>query len=160
MIQGIIIGAVGTLLLLQYEKSQNQGLQGIRKSRWIEPYNNNRATIPHKNFKKPGVYLIKSKRTGQIKYVGYSSNNLYRTIYRHFQTWNDSKQPRYVYDKNGYLIRVISTTPKKAAMLEQALINKYNPPDNKNKNYSIFDSNKDMLDVYADFVQSKEPLPF
>lgn len=77
--------------------------------------------------------MIKSKRTGKIKYVGHSTNNLKRTLYRHFQQWNDKAQDRYVYDRNNYLIRVISTTAKRAPELEKYLINKYKPKDNKNK---------------------------
>lgn len=83
--------------------------------------------------KQAGVYLIKSKRTGEIIYIGYSSSQLYKTILRHFQTWNDPQQERFTYSKGNYLIRVILTTPRRAALLEQYLILKYLPRDNKNK---------------------------
>lgn len=78
-----------------------------------------------------GVYFIKSNRTGEIVYIGFSGSNLYKTITRHFQTWNDFFQLRKVYSKNNYTIRVIFTHPKRAAILEQYLINKYKPRDNK-----------------------------
>jgi len=80
-----------------------------------------------------GVYFIKSNRTGQVIYIGYSERSLYKTILRHFQTWNDKQQQRFVYSKTGYTIRVILTTPGRAALLEKHLIQKFKPRDNELK---------------------------
>ena len=80
-----------------------------------------------------GVYFIKSEKTGEVIYIGYSAGNLYKTIYRHFQRWNDQKQERFVYSKIGYSIRVILTPPARAALLEKYLIQKHKPKDNEMK---------------------------
>ena len=51
----------------------------------------------------------------------------------HFTEWNDKKQDRYTYAKTGYEIRVILTTPTRAALLEKYLIQKMQPRDCKMK---------------------------
>lgn len=141
------------------------------KTRFREPYRKNkngtlRVNIPHlrDQDKQAGVYLIKSKRNGEIIYIGYSSSQLYKTILRHFQTWNDTSQERYTYSKNNYLIRVIITTPRRAAALEQYLILKYMPRDNKNK-YQLSLSLKDekqAVETLADcpFISEGQECPF
>lgn len=90
---------------------------------------------------KRGVYII--KEDGKIVYVGYSGSNLYRTIIRHFQVWNDDRpqfqqSPRvsYAYKLNRYryTIRVAFTnTAAQAYNLEKGLIRKYKPRDNFDK---------------------------
>lgn len=104
--------------------------------------------------------MIKSKQTGKIKYIGHSANNIKRTLYRHFQVHNDKAQERFVYDKNKYLIRVIETTKKRAPELEQYLINKYKPVDNRNKypniepvNYKQELENAQFFNAYNENVQ-------
>ena len=97
-------------------------LAGFKKSKWNEPYNKKRTTLDKKLSNKPGVYLIKSKQTGEIKYVGYSSNNIKRTLYRHFQQHNDRQQERYIFDRHKHLIRVIETSKTRAPQLEKYLI--------------------------------------
>ena len=96
---------------------------------------NLKVNIPHLRETKnqAGVYIIKSKKTDKIIYIGFSKTQLYKTLTRHFQTWNDSLQDRYVYNKNKYLVRVIYTTPARASILETYLIKKYMPRDNKDK---------------------------
>ena len=107
----------------------------MKKTRWKEPYNKQGKTnFPERE--RPGVYLIKSKASGKIVYVGYSSNNLYRTMYRHFQAWNHSEQPIVTYQAKGpdnYLVRVIYCTAKQAVTLEELLILKHKPEDNPQK---------------------------
>jgi len=129
----INIGGKNPYLCHKCGYENNSYLAGFKKSKWNEPYKKKRTTLDKKLNKKPGVYLIKSKQTGEIKYVGHSTTNLKRTLYRHFQNWNDRAQERYVYDKNRYLIRVIETTSKRAPELEKYLIAKYNPKDNRHK---------------------------
>lgn len=53
-------------------------------------------------------------------------------MYRHFQSWADSRQTRIIYPRHPEVkIRVIYTnTPKQAATLERALRIKYQPTDN------------------------------
>jgi excinuclease UvrABC nuclease subunit len=89
--------------------------------------------ILKKDKKQAGVYLIKSNQSGNIVYIGFSATNIYRTLYRHFQNWNDTKQNRYIYGKITHTVRVILTTPTRAAILEKYLILKYFPRDNKDK---------------------------
>jgi hypothetical protein len=126
-------------------------LAGLKQSKWNEPYNGKKTTLAKDLSKTPGVYLIKSKQTGKIKYVGHSATNLKRTLYRHFQQWNDKAQDRYVYDKNKYLIRVIKTTSKRAPELEKYLIDKYKPKDNKNKYPTL-----EPVDFSQDLKQAEE----
>lgn len=107
----------------------------MKKTRWKAPYNNQGKTnFPDRE--RPGVYLIKEKASGKIVYIGYSGNNLYRTMYRHFQQWNHSDQPVISYANKGpenYLCRVIYCTAKQAVTLEELLILKYEPRDNPQK---------------------------
>lgn len=106
----------------------------MQKSRFKPPYTaDGKTNFRHIN-KKAGVYIIKSKRTGDIVYIGHSKTNLYRTMYRHFQSWDDPLQRRVVYkQKNNYLVRVVFTSPARAEKLERGLIAKYKPKDNPYK---------------------------
>jgi excinuclease UvrABC nuclease subunit len=128
-------------------------MKTARKTRFSDPYKaNGRLNLPTcPSCKQSGVYLIKSKRSGKIIYIGHSSTNLYKTITRHFQTWNDKAQQRYVYQKSGYQIRVIFTTPARAALLEKYLIKKMQPRDNKMKyeSYLSFPEEKRAEEVYT-----------
>lgn len=107
----------------------------MKKTRWKAPYNKSGKTnFPDRE--RPGVYLIKEKASGKIVYVGYSGNNLYRTMYRHFQQWTHSDQPVITYANKGpekYLCRVIYCTAKQAVTLEELLILKHEPRDNPQK---------------------------
>ena len=126
-------------------------LAGFKISKWNLPYNDKKTTLDKKLTNQPGVYLIKSKQTGEIKYVGYSSNNLKRTLYRHFQQHNDREQERFIFDRNKHLIRVIGTTKDRAPLLEKYLIDKYKPKANKNKY-----SKKKPKDFKKDLKLAKE----
>jgi len=81
---------------------------------------------------KSGAYII--KENGKIVYVGYSTCDLYKTITRHFQSWNHPHQRVVTYansiNYNRYTIRVVFSSPTKAFKLERALIAKYRPRDN------------------------------
>ena len=80
----------------------------------------------------PGCYLIKNS-SNEVVYVGYSSNNLYRTATRHFQSWDDPKQYRYTVNPETHTIRFVLTgTANRAGRLEKALILKHNPEGNVN----------------------------
>lgn len=87
---------------------------------------------------KAGVYIIQKKGGRKPLYIGHSTTNLYVTILRHFQSWDDKRQVRVTYPKQGYNVRVIVTTPKRAIALERALIIKHRPKDNPNK-LSLFE---------------------
>jgi excinuclease UvrABC nuclease subunit len=113
-----------------------------------------------------GTYLIYDLDDNLI-YVGYSKNNLYRTLYRHFQQWNDS-QYRAVYDPAAVKVRVVYTNSgTQAHSLEIALIIKFRPRDNENKYLEYTTERKEDL-ILETFLNSdtqpvaefKEDLPF
>ena len=101
---------------------------------------------------KSGVYQIfeKSRYANdyELVYIGYSRSSLYKTILRHFQTWNDTEQVKRIsYANNlifnGYEYKVqITFIPKdneKAYHTEMLLIDKFKPRDNKENDYYNYD---------------------
>lgn len=143
-------------LFLLCRTGTGTGINGIKKTKWFEPYDGNRTTFAATQGK-AGVYII--KENNQIVYVGYSGSNLYRTMYRHFEQWN-AKQTVNVYDgKSGnYKCRVILTTPAQASRLETALIIKHQPRDNQHKLNNIL-SNADVS-ILEKVTEAEEVLPF
>lgn len=134
------------------------------KTRAYSPYINGR---PRFTAKSPGVYVIMKR--GRPYYVGFSGSNVYKTMYRHFQSWNDPRQVRVVYSKNSPDItaRVIYTnTARQAANLERALIIKYSPKDNPQKliNYTTTPQEEKIYHEYeeikAEPINRAEIAPF
>lgn len=145
------------LLLLPNNKTT---IGAIKRSKWLSLYINgklNKALKLDHSKQQNGVYLI--KYNGQIVYIGYSAGSLYKTITRHFQSWNDRSQTRVTYPQNeNYKIRVVFTrTGSQAAELERALILKYRPKDNPNKyeNYLFTKDEKNTITQIYD--QSEAP---
>src|SRR3989338_8447955 len=104
--------------------------------KFLPPYKANGKTNFPEAKARTGVYLI--KKNDKLIYIGYSESDLYKTLYRHFQTWNDTNQPERISYKTALLrhkftVRVVFTTKKRAAALEKALILKHQPADNKQK---------------------------
>jgi len=101
---------------------------------------------------KPGVYQI--FESGKLVYIGFSSNNLYRTLYRHFQRWNHRGQDVVSYEtrmkRHNYTIRVTLCTPLQALKLERLLIKKYKPRDNSNQ-YELYELTPSDLKVFEKF---------
>jgi len=142
------------------------------KTKWFFPYvvKNNKLKpnfrILNAKFN-TGVYLIKETKTNKVIYVGYSGSNLHKTMYRHFQKWNDKTQQRTVLNKNGYKVRVIFAPPARAAKLEKYLIGLYKPKYNTMQYEALLtDENNDFSEV-QNFYGSKsivlnpgEDLPF
>jgi hypothetical protein len=90
-----------------------------------------KKTTKRFTFQKPGIYIIRSTITGKITYIGMSATNVYKALYRHFQTWNDFTHRRVVYlDYHNYEIRVILCTREQAVICERRLIKLYKPIDN------------------------------
>ena len=145
-----LIKSIGVICGLAYLDSlePEPGINGkiLYRSKWFKPYRNKKPTLPSKYYNRAGVYLIRSKKTKRPVYVGYSANNLKRTLYRHFQVHNDDKQQRFVYDKNKYEIKIYRTGSKTAERLEKYLIEKLNPKNNKEK--------------YDRIKRAKEPFPY
>ncbi len=130
------------------------------KSALNSPYKNGK---PFYTAKKSGVYLIFKNST--LRYVGYSSYNVYKTLYRHFQSWNDPQQVRITYSPNDdeIKVRVIYCNNTKAKKLESALIIRYEPKDNPDKlsNLIIDRSEKKVLiELDDEFVTLNGDLPF
>lgn len=100
----------------------------MKVSRAKAAYKDGRPTF--KTRRRPGVYLIYVN--GVLRYVGYSTYDVYKTMYRHFQSWRDSTQTRITYPRSPDVkIRVVYTnTAKQAAVLERALRIRYQPTDN------------------------------
>lgn len=110
-----------------------------------------------------GVYVIFENR--RRVYIGHSTTNLYRTITRHFQNWDDPTQRRVTYagkiGSNTYHVAVIFTTPKQAESLERSLIIKHRPRDNDEKYAAYTADNYDAqtAERYDDVRQDPMPPP-
>ena len=118
-----------------------------KRTRLKTPYDaDGKTNFPARNA--PGVYLIYKeganafgKEARELRYVGYSKSDVYKALYRHFQTWNDrlidlgKRNERITYKfRSNYKVRVIYTrTGAQAMELETALILKYEPRDNPDK---------------------------
>lgn len=107
----------------------------MKVSRFISPYSATGKTNIGFTKDKAGVYII--TKNGRIVYIGYSATNLYSTILRHFQEWNDKRATRVTYydqmQRNDFKVRTIIATADRAAKLEKALILKFKPKDNTDK---------------------------
>lgn len=103
---------------------------------------------------KIGVYKI--YKDSRLIYVGHSKTNLYKTILRHFQGWNDSNQlDRISYKKDllkfKFKVQVTLTkTGEDAEVLESALIEKFSPKDNKQFNYHWFNNKYEHKEEYVE----------
>jgi GIY-YIG catalytic domain len=114
------------------------------KTKWFPPYSKARKTNLAFLRGKAGVYLIRNT-WDTIVYVGYSTSDLEKTITRHFQKWETKTQRRATYSQESDLtIRVVVTTPARAAILERALLVKYRPKDNPTipKIYTVEENGK------------------
>jgi hypothetical protein len=107
------------------------------------------------------VYLI--KENDKLVYVGVSTVDLYKTLYRPFQTWTDTNyrtqkvrpaSDRVTYKermkRKRYTVRIVFCTPKQAERLEKMLIIKYQPRDNaiKYESYSHTQTDWEQLNSY------------
>lgn len=121
-----------------------------RKYRKVKPYRhtkNKLKTTLNCFVGLSGVYLIYRKKKSETKYtlsyIGHSSTNLYKTIYRHFQSWDDPLLYRVTYKNQltryDFLIGTVVTGKKEAPLLEEALIKYYRPKANKQKLDGLLD---------------------
>lgn len=136
-----------------------------KKTRFVKPYANGKPAIAAltPSRQQSGIYLIKSNRTGKILYIGYSEKSLYKTLYRHFQSWNDRTQQRFTYSPDAVKVRLIFTTPHRAAILEKYLITKLRPRDNemKYKNYLTDSQEKTAKQIIETAKEvSSDEVPF
>lgn len=132
------------------------------KTQFRPPYKKNgRTSYPQAG--KAGVYII--KKNGVVVYVGMSQSNVYKTLYRHFQSWSDPTQKRVTYqsqltNRNKFLVRVIYTTPAQALRLEKYLIIKLKPKHNPDKLKSYQLKTTDVKQGEEYFKAPIEPCPF
>jgi hypothetical protein len=82
-----------------------------------------------------GVYIIR-EGLKTVVYVGKSTTNLYRTIMRHFQEWNDRRQPERISYQDDltekvYYVQIILCKPNDIPLYEGALIAHFRTRDNK-----------------------------
>lgn len=129
------------------------------KFRVQTPYNNKGQTNFRYTDKKSGVYLI--YKNGVLRYVGMSGYNVYKTMYRHFQSWKDETQVRTSYrNLKGFSCRVVLCSKSQAQKLEKMLILKYKPTDNPEK-YLKFAPKQADNKIIRDFIGTKaETCPF
>lgn len=96
-----------------------------------------------------GVYLI--FKSGKLVYCGKSRNNLYKTMYRHFQNWETSNQTRVVYKNlKDITCQVIYLNKiRDIDNLEKAIILKHKPKDNPQKynNYLPDEKEEEIYDI-------------
>ena len=154
----------------------------VNYSAWFMPYNESgQKTNFYKVTKaKSGVYFIRSKKTKETYYIGYSSSNLYKALYRHFQYHNennayysgDGTQKRIYYaDRFKYEIMLGLTSKQNAPKLERHLILEQQPRDCTIKyDYYIekmnetadsdFEINTDDLDFWDTIPEQDIETPF
>lgn len=126
----------------------------MKKTRLQPPYNENNKTN-FKARKKSGCYLI--YKDNVLRYVGYSGTDVYKAMYRHFQSWNDRRQIRVTYTNlKNIKVRVVYTnTPQQASKLEKALIIKLKPTDNPTQYWLNYDTDKSEDKIYSNFMELK-----
>lgn len=138
-------------------------LTAMKVFKYHPPYRpNGRCAFPETK-SRSGIYLI--KENDKLVYIGFSSADLYKTMYRHFQEWTDRSykggrvipaEIRVTYKarmkRNRYTVRIVFCTAIQAARLEKMLIIKHNPRDNhlkyENYNQTAWDNN--IVDAYLD----------
>jgi len=140
----------------------------MKKTKLKPPYTDEKKTT-FKARKKSGCYLI--YKNNVLRYVGYSGADVYKAMYRHFQSWNDKRQIRITYyNLKDIKVRVIYTnTPQQASKLEKALIIKLKPTDNPSQYWLNYDIDKSEEKIYTNYIETKasdimtfkgEDLPF
>lgn len=148
------------LLLLLLANGKNLGgIGALKKSRFLPPYSPDGSATFSDMRGRSGVYLI--KHNGVIVYVGYSSTNLYRTLYRHFQRWDHPSQQVVTYAGAAgvFSVRVLLCSPSQAKKYEVALVRKYRPRDNARKMSSLDLSDKEEKRLVVNYGRA-EDAPF
>ena len=128
----------------------------MRKTKFFEPYDKNKkCTFNQRN--KKGVYII--KKAGIVRYVGLSYNDLYRTMYRHFQQWTDEYQKRTTFTNlKDITVRVVyCSTNTQVTKLENALIHRYKPKGQERPEKLTDDKTKE---IEKNYFQISEEAPF
>lgn len=137
---------IGSVLLWFVTRKPSFSITGLKKTRFIPVYKElpkaNKSGKTNITFSrnKSGVYII--KEDDEIVYVGLSYSDLYNTIMRHFQTWNDPQSKRVTYknklNRHDYKVRIILADERRIPLLEAGLQEKYLPRDNKSFTFDQF----------------------
>ena len=116
----------------------------------FKPYTNGKPTFKTRG--RPGVYKI--YKNNVLRYVGYSGSDVYKAMYRHFQSWNDKNQVRTTYNYlEGIEIEVTLTSTKlQASRLEKALIINEKPTDNPAQYWLEFDTDNKEEEIYKEYT--------
>ena len=114
----------------------------IKTTPLFKPYNNDNKPTLKSNGK--GIYYI--FRNGRLHYIGKSSYDIKKTLYRHFQKWTDKRRDSarrwQIFERVTYYGLPVNEFKVKCLFidntdlidtLEQALIKKHTPPDNSQK---------------------------
>lgn len=170
----ILLLLLGGFLVLSRTNNAIGGVS-VKKSGWFTPYIENengvlRAAIPGQWSGRSGIYFIKDD-AGEIVYVGSSTAQLKKTIYRHFQTWTDRQRStnrmfdRVTYPKEGYKVKYILCSAADALRGEKYFIRKLQPRDNPIKYHGLTAVEEKRIEKVneklqeADYVFHKD-LPF
>ena len=118
----------------------------MRKAPYIKKDKVLRAAFARSEYARPGVYIIRVNN--KPVYVGSSESNVYKTMYRHFQSWSDPTQRRVVYSKRtpGLTVEVFKLPVDKVRRKEAELLRALKPRDNENKIRTLFDQDLEPLD--------------
>ena len=131
-------------------------------SGWFAPYDeNNKTNLPKITKKKYGVYFFRSRKTKEVIYIGHSSSNLYKALYRHFQIYNDSdKQIRNYYAaRSNYEVMVAISSKQNAYKLERHFILEYNPRDTTHKYEKYHEESKIQEIPDIETIETWEEIP-
>ncbi len=102
---------------------------------------------------KKGIYKI--YESGKLVYIGSSASNLYKTILRHFQNWEDTRQLKRISYRNKlgrksytYEVKLMPKgTPTSIELAEYKLVHKHKPRDNKLDLYCSLDGSECLSKV-------------
>lgn len=133
----------------------------VQFSKWIPQYNGSKTNFPSIR-NKYGVYFIRNV-FGDIVYVGFSQSNLYKALYRHFQTYNDQHAQRRIYysDRSFYEVMIGLCEKRYAGMLEKYYINELQPIDCEFKYADLDYEPAELADPEIDFWMPEEvEVPF
>lgn len=162
-----VLALLGGLMLLSPAVNGITGTR-LKKSAWFYPYTESKTGILRPamfgNWSgKAGVYWIKDE-SGKIVYVGSSTSQLKKTIYRHFQKWTDRQRStdrqfeRVTYPKTGYKVKFVVCSPADALRAEKYFIRKLRPRDNPIKYYQLSFDDVEKIEKSADKFEDAEKI--
>lgn len=105
-----------------------------------------------------GVYIIYREGLKRPDYIGYSGSDLYKTITRHFQSWDDPRQKRVSFTQDEKRkVKILLCSPGRALKIESLLIAKFRPIYNPKKISLLSIPAKDQTKA-EEYINDIEPL--